>query len=97
LVTALAGFQFVGHNIACKQKWMVAMKEIIEKVNAWPFLRQLPAREAGFSLSLDLAEDGVHITFLRIGMRRSCKLLRRLRQYDEGFSGTGDGWAVRLL
>jgi hypothetical protein len=38
---------------------MVAMKEIIEKVNAWPFLRQLPAREAGFSLSLDLAEDGV--------------------------------------
>jgi len=35
------------------------MREIIEQVNAWPFLQQLPARQAGFSLSLDLAEDGV--------------------------------------
>ncbi len=35
------------------------MKEIIAQVNEWPFLRQLPADQAGFSLSLDLAEDGV--------------------------------------
>lgn len=38
---------------------MVAMKEIIAQVNEWPFLRQLPADQAGFSLKLDLAEDGV--------------------------------------
>lgn len=35
------------------------MKEIIAQVNEWPFLRQLPAHQAGFSLKLDLTEDGV--------------------------------------
>ncbi len=34
------------------------MSEIIAQVNAWPFLQQLPDRQAGFSLSLDLAESG---------------------------------------
>lgn len=35
------------------------MKEIIAQVNEWPFLRQLPANQAGFCLNFDLAEDGV--------------------------------------
>lgn len=35
------------------------MKEIIAQVNEWPFLRQLPASQAGFSLNVDLVEDGV--------------------------------------
>ncbi|MDT8900860.1 hypothetical protein [Anaeroselena agilis] len=35
------------------------MKEIIAQVNEWPFLRQLPARQEEFSLSLDLSEDGM--------------------------------------
>lgn len=34
------------------------MEEIIEQVKAWPFLQQLPARKAGFSLHLDLTVDG---------------------------------------
>ena len=35
------------------------MKEIIAQVNDWPFIHQLPANQAGFSLKLDLVEDGV--------------------------------------
>lgn len=34
------------------------MKKIVEQVSSWPYLQQLPARESGFSLSLDLTEAG---------------------------------------
>ncbi len=34
------------------------MKAIVEQVSSWPFLQQLPTREAGFALKLELAESG---------------------------------------
>lgn len=34
------------------------MEKIIEQVKSWPYLQQLPAEHAGFSLSLDLCEGG---------------------------------------
>ena len=52
------------------------MKEIVEQVKTWPYLQQLPTRQSGFSLSLDLAEAGTQYNMFSYrdedGLRSFC-------------------------
>lgn len=66
------------------------MKEIIEQVNDWPFLRQLPAREAGFSLGLDLAEDGAQYNIF------SYRNAEELRSFSVVYDGTTRDFMARV-
>ncbi len=57
------------------------MEEIIAQIKIWPFLQRLPDRQAGFSLSRDLAENGTQYNIFSYRNEQALRTLSVL--YDK--------------
>jgi hypothetical protein len=66
------------------------MEEIIAQINDWPFLHKLPARQAGFFLRLDLAQDGPQYTIF------SYRNEQELRSISVLYDGTTKDFLARV-
>jgi hypothetical protein len=66
------------------------MKEIVEQVGSWSYLQQLPARESGFSLSLDLAEAGTQFNIF------SYRDAEGLRRFSVDYDSTTKDYLARV-